>query len=152
VSGTDLTLSGADLIDDWADIDTVASWDVEGGVSSEGTYTFANSFDFGSVVLKRLTTVLTVSIVNVLDLIDSRTDNIDDWEDFDGTAGADATAQVFVRHTDDDPAGSPTWTSWEKLDSAEFEARAFQFKCVLTTNDPSYTIKVSELTINSEEV
>ena len=151
VDGATLKLQGSDNIDSWVDVDTVVAWDSEGGVSSIGTYTFLNSFDFGSIVSKRLTTVLTVSIINVIDLLDSRSDNIDTWEDFDGTAGSDADARVYVRHTDDDPAGSPAWSEWQLLESAEFLARGFQFKCVLSTGDPAYNIFVSELTINSED-
>jgi hypothetical protein len=151
LDGVNLKLAGSDNIDSWTDIDTVANWDSEGGVLSTGTYTFTNSFDFGSVVSKRLTTVITVLISNVLDLIDARSTNIDTWEDFNGTAGSDADARVYVRHTDDDPAGAPSWTEWGLLESAEFEARAFQFKCVLTTGDPAYNISVSELTINSAD-
>jgi hypothetical protein len=147
-----LTLTGSTDIDDWADVDLVADFDFEGGTASEGTYTFLNSFDFATVSKKRLTSAITVLIVNSLDMVDSRLDDIDDWADVDGTAGSDADARVYVRHTDDDPTGSPTWTSWQLLESAEFEARAFQFKCVLSTTDSAYTIKVSELTIHSEEI
>ena len=152
VDGGILKLEGSSNIDDWGNIDDVADWDSEGGLNALGTYTHSASFDFSSVVNKRLTTTLDVLVVNVLDDIDDRTANIDDWVDFDGTDSGDADAKVFTRHTDDDPADSPTWSAWERLDSAEFKARAFQFKTELSTNDPAYNIEVEELTITAENV
>jgi hypothetical protein len=101
----------------------------------------------------RLTTRLAVTIYNVGDTIDSRTANIDTWEDFDGSLNGGADARVFVRHTDDDPSGSgAVWSAWERLDSAEFEARAFQFYVQLTRDSIDNNILVSELGIDVDEV
>lgn len=119
----------------------------------EGTYNFAQGIDLGAVMRVRLTTRLTVSIFRVGDNIDDRLDNIDTWEDFDGDLLEGADARVFVRHTDDNPSGSPvTWSAWERLDSAEFEARAFEFYVVLTRDSVDYNILVSELGIDVDEV
>jgi hypothetical protein len=91
-------------------------------------------------------------IINIFDDIDNRTENIDSWADFDGTEGAPADCAVFFRQTDDDPAGTPTWTGWTKLDSAEVEARAFEFKATLTTDDAAYNIEVEELRVQIDEL
>jgi hypothetical protein len=118
-----------------------------------GTYAFAQGIDLGSVKNVRLTNRLGVAIYNVNDSIDSRTSNIDDWEDFDGTLNGGADARVYVRHSDTNPAVSPVvWSSWERLDSAEFEARAFQFYAVLDRVSADYNIAVSELAINVDEI
>jgi hypothetical protein len=62
-------------------------------------------------------------------------------------------AIVYVRHTDDDPAGtSPAWSAWERLDSAEFDARGFEFRVDLSTEDAAFNIAVSELGIDAEEL
>lgn len=152
-TGTVLQLGGADEMDDWADVDAVADWDTgEAGIVPTGTYTFASAFDFTTKSKKRLTTVLDVLIASTVDLMDSREDNIDNWPDFDGALGVDADAVIFVRHTDDDPSGSPTWSDWQRLESGEFDARAFQFKVVLTTPDTSFNIQISELSIRSEDL
>ena len=90
--------------------------------------------------------------MNVNDLIDDRTTDIDTWEDFDGTDQAQADAQVWVRHTDDDPAASPTWTEWERLDSAEFECRGVDLQARLSTTDSSINIHVTELGVDAEEI
>lgn len=119
----------------------------------EGTYNFVQGMDLTTVKRVRLTTRLDVVIFNVDDNIDERLDNIDDWEDFDATLLAGADARVYVRHTDDDPSGSPvSWSAWERLDSAEFEARAFEFYVVLTRDSVDYNILVSELGVDAEEV
>jgi sulfur carrier protein ThiS len=118
-----------------------------------GTYYFAQGIDLGSVKNVRLTTRLGVAIYNVNDYMDSRAANIDDWEDFDATLNGGADAKVYVRHTDDDPSGSGvSWSAWERLDSAEFGARAFELYIILERDSADYNIMVSELGINVDEL
>ena len=153
VVGGDLKLDGLDLIDSWPDIDAISDWDSEGGILLSGTYLFQFGFDFGVVKKMRLTTRITGQSFNVLNLIDDRTDPIDQWEDFDGLEQGAADIRVETRHTDDDPGGgSPAFSAWERLDSAEFEARGFEFRALLTTNDPAINIQVTQLGIDAEEV
>lgn len=95
---------------------------------------------------------MTATVVNALDQVDSRTGNVDEWQDFDGNAAASADARVYVRETNDDPAGSPSWSAWNRLDVAEFNARAFQFQARLTSADVAYNIHVSALGATVEEV
>ncbi len=147
-----LKLSGSTLIDDWPDFDAVADVDTEGGLATEGTYTFAAGFDFGSAKRVRLTSKILGLVVNTFDLIDDRTGLIDDWEDFDGVESGSADAIVEVRVTDDDPNGSPSWSVWQRLDSAEYETRGVQGRARLTSSDPAYNIHVSELQISADEV
>ena len=142
-----LQLRGTGLIDDAPDFDSIVSLDYYGGVAASGTYDFAAGMDLGSVQRVRLTSTLAAEIVSVNDLIDSRAALVDTWADFDGTAGASADAWVEVREADDDPAGTPTWSDWRRLDSAEFQARAFDFRCILTSADPAYTIRINQLRV-----
>ena len=119
----------------------------------EGTYEFVQGMDLTTVKRVRLTTRLAVVIFNVNDNIDDRLDNIDEWEDFDASLSVGADARIFVRHTDDDPAGSPvSWSDWERLDSAEFEARAFEFYVHLTRDSLDFNILVNELGVDAEEI
>lgn len=118
-----------------------------------GEYSFAQGIDIGSVKNVRLTTRIAVQIYDVNDTIDSRTDNIDTWEDFDSLVTTRMTAKIFVRHTDDDPSGSgAVWSSWERLESAEFNARGFEFYISLEREDADYNILVSELGIDVDEL
>jgi sulfur carrier protein ThiS len=119
----------------------------------EATYDFAAGFDLTTVKRVRLTTRLSVTTYNILDTIDERLDNIDSWEDFDGSLEAGADAKVYVRHTDDDPAGSPvTWSEYERLESAEFVARGFEFYAELSADSEDKNILVHELGVDVEEV
>ena len=146
-----LRLGSALDFDDVADVDALASFDYPGGVSTaSGTYSHAVGFDFGSSVACRLTVDMGATVVNVLDLVDSRTEQVDEWEDWDGTIGAPADAQVYVRHTDDDPAGSPSWSGWERLSSAEFRKRGFDFETRMATEDAAFNILVDQLTIRAD--
>ncbi len=148
-----LRLSGQETMDEWSDVDSLASWDIgEGGIDQFGYYLFDTGYDYGSVSRIRLTRKVTSQLAQPLDNVDSRTANIDSWADFDGTDAAAGDCRVFVRHTDDDPTGSPTWSGWELLTVNEYRHRAFEFKAELSVNDPAYNIRVSELSVTASEI
>jgi sulfur carrier protein ThiS len=118
-----------------------------------GTYQFSQGIDLGSIKKVRLTTRLTTGIYNVNDTIGSRISKISTWESFSGILSAGADAKIFVRHTDDDPAVSPvSWSTWERLDSAEFEARAFEFYILIERDSVDYNMLISELGIDVDEL
>jgi len=120
--------------------------------ASPGTYLFHTKMDLGSVKRVRLTAHLLAAVVNPSDLFDSRSGLFDDAEGtFDGTDTASADAVVFVRTTQTDPAGSPTWTAWNRLHSGEFVARGFDFKVELVSYDTAYNIEISELNVKAAE-
>lgn len=152
IDGAAIKLSAAGLFDDIPDFDAVGDLDTYGGINASGTYEFAAGFDLTTVKRVRLTSNVEALSINPLDKIDDRTANIDLWEDFDGTLQAAADCRIQVRETDDDPAGSPTWSAWNNLDSAEFEARGFDFRAILSTNDPAFNIQVSALSVVAEEI
>jgi Putative phage tail protein len=152
VSGSDLTMTGNQLFDDIPDLDALPDLDAFGGISPTATYDFATVMDLGSVQAVRLTSHLLAEVVNIRDKIDDRTDMIDDWVDFDGSDAAEADAVVYVRTTPDDPAVTPTWGVYNRLDSGEFNARAFQFRLEMMSNDPAYNILVEELSVTADKV
>jgi hypothetical protein len=152
VDGT-LQLAATGLIDDVPSIDAIADFDsLDTATETAGSYAFSSGIDLGSVKNVRLTGLLTSLVFSALD-------NIDDWPDIDARAafdgavtGDEADARLWVRKTDDDPAGAPTWTAWQRLDSAELIARAFQFRLDLESAASPYNIAVSEATVAVEEV
>lgn len=148
--GGALQLAGSLSVDDISDFDATPSLDVAGGVVPAGIYTFAAGIDFGTVQRVRLTSIVEAATVNVIDLIDDRATDIDTWASFDGDGTANADAVVYVRTTMTDPSASPVWSDWQRLDVAEFSARAFQFECRLSTDDPAYNILVSQLSVTAE--
>lgn len=129
--------------------------DGAGGILTSGIYDFDNEFDFGSVTKVRLTVRIGAEVTLTGTTIDDRSEPIDSWDDFDGTAdtSGNGDCKVYERHTDDDPATSGAeWSEWQRLDSAEFEARGFQFQARLTSDDIAYNILISDLGINADEI
>ncbi len=148
-----LKLANVGMWDDIADLDLLTqNIDDFGGLQSTGSYAFAGSYDFGAVTRVRLTSKLAATVTSTLNNIDDIAANIDDWDSFDGSlGGGQADAWVEFRQTDDNPAGSPTWTSWMRLDAAEAECRGVQARAQLRSLDASYNIEISTLQVAAEQ-
>ena len=134
-------------------IDLEASWDVSGGVAATGLYQFAAGIDLGAVTRARLTSHLLLEAVNEFDFWDAKIGEIDTWSDIDGTLGAAVDAVIYGKLTDDDPAGTPTWSAAMRIDSAEINARAIgEMECRLFTEDRAFNLWLTELRVAAEEV
>jgi hypothetical protein len=151
--GSVLKLANSLLWDDIADLDALGTTiDETGGISASGSYTFTNAYDFGAVTRARLTSKISASITSILSNIDDIAALIDDWDSFDGNQdGGQADAWVEYRQTDDNPGGSPVWTSWQRLDTAEVECRAVQFRAQLRSYDTAYNIEITTLQVAAEQ-
>lgn len=140
------------LIDAVPDIDALSSFDNYAAGYPPGVYLFANSIDLGAITRCRLTSFLVSVVFSANDLIDMRGNLIDDWSTFDDIAtGDEADGVIYVRWTDFNPAAG-LWSAWQRLDSAEFENRAFQFKLELTRTDENVSIEVSGAGVVAEQV
>jgi predicted phage tail protein len=141
-----LTLDGDDLIDSVADFDAITVMDFLGDIKSLGTYTFLDTLDLGlaldAVELQRR--FVTRAFLPA-DTVDSRTALIDTWSDIDGAAVNNVNAELYVRSTNDDPSGSPTYGNWIPFNSGTFKGRAFQFKAELISSKIDENILVDEL-------
>lgn len=146
--GGNLELSGSDTIDDWTLIDDIETWDYgESGIASGGNYVFADTQDLGAVYDSVLNATLSVSGKNVFDEIDEW-DDIDSRASWDGTDPSQYSVVLEVRTTNDNPAGSPTWSAWKPLKPlGEYTARAFQFRLVLSSFISDITPSVSQATV-----
>ena len=141
-----LTLASDELIDDKTDdIDDWGKLDSLGDTLSSGTYNFVNTLDLEGVFSLDLKRRFVTRGFYPDDLIDDKTDNIDSWGKFDGDVADKVNAKLFVRKTNDDPSGSPTWGDWADFTNGSFKGRAFQFKTELTTTDTAQNILVDEL-------
>jgi len=118
-------------------------------VSTTGEYVFANSVDLTQPYDVNLRKVLEASSFNLNNLWDDRVDLIDSWGYIDQVGGlTEATkcnAAVYVRSTNDDPSGSPTWSAYKEFSNVLITGRAFQFKAILTSNDTNQNIAVTKL-------
>lgn len=116
-----------------------------GEVLTSAEYQFANTLDLGAKYSIDLTRRFVTRGNMQNDLIDDRTANIDTWTDFDGAIPSAVNAKLYVRSTNDDPSGSPTYSAWAPFASGTFTGRAFQFKAELTSGDVAQNILVDEL-------
>jgi hypothetical protein len=151
-STNSLNLTGAGQFDDIGvsigtsfDDPVIISIDDIGGISPSGTYDFASTLDLGAVFSLDLIRHFKTEGFFPSDLFDARPQGFPTTGTFDGTEANDVDAQLFVRTTQDDPSGSPTYTAFQNFTSGTFKARGFQFRTVLTSNDPAQDIRVFQL-------
>lgn len=132
-----LQLDTADLFDDGAGNFDDAVGLFDGGnasLASSGTYLFEDYIDLGAVFTAQASFSLTV---NQLSQFTGASTNV----------GA-TDVGIFVSTTDDDPAGTPTWTAYRQFVLGSYTARAFRFKAVLTTTQADETPQIEALTVN----
>lgn len=153
-TGGGIQLGGTGDWDLIPDVDLVTpSIDGYGGISSVGTYTFANIINVGSLQNVRLTTNIVSLVSNINDDIDSRTLNVDDWTDWDGgSGGTNCNAVIQVSTCSTDPTGSPVWSPYNNLVNADYNLWGARFQLVLNSDDPAYNINVSVLGVAATQV
>jgi len=140
-----LCLDGTGLVDDIVSFDLVTSFDYLGDVQASGTYNFANALDLGTAYAVDLKRYFVTRGFYPSDLIDSRLELMDLWDDFDGGVIDQVNAKLYMRATNDNPAGTPTWTAWQEFVNGTFKGRAFEFKAELTSTNTSQNILIDAL-------
>lgn len=147
------------VLDTASDFDSIAGLfdDVEGDfdggggtVSTTGTYDFAQELDLGAVYTSRVTAFLEVGRVDYVDNFDSAEGLFDSREgEFDGSPNAfdDTNVELQVAVTNDDPAGTPTYSAFRKFFVGDYKARGFRFRAVLTSRDAQASPSVSLLQV-----
>jgi hypothetical protein len=99
-------------------------------LNTTGVYEFANNpIALSDVFSLQLESILKVrSFFPYSQRIDDEAD-FDAITDFDGTTPQDTDAKLYIRTTQDNPAGeSPTYTSWRQYNNAQFKARGYELK------------------------
>jgi hypothetical protein len=76
-------------------------------------------------------------------LFDSLAGLFDDLTGFNQIA--DTNVLFYIAITEDDPAGSPTWSDWQQFRAGDFYGRAFKFKIVLKSTSVDVTPSVDTL-------
>lgn len=146
ISGIVLS-SGLD-VDDMAtdgDWDALASIDSVGGVLPEGEYEFGSTYSFPGIFDANLRRRLVATPYLPGSFWDDMTTDIDTWPYIDGTNADKTNALTYVRTTQDDPSGTPTWGAWREFSNAIVRGRGFQFKTIATTTDDMQNIVIEEL-------
>jgi predicted phage tail protein len=140
-----LVLDGDILFDSVADLDLLSSMDYPGAVQEIGTYEFANTVDLGAVFSLDLSRFFVTAGFFPNDLVDSRTAEVDSWSDWDGGNIDQVNAKLYLRRTPDNPASSPTWSSWQEFVNGTFLGRGFQFKAELSSSNTAQNILIDQL-------
>lgn len=132
----------------WAEPDL---WVIGGEVLPDGTYTFAAGLDLGAVKTVRLRRDVSMIPVRIDDDIWAEPDL---WAmaDIYGAESDEVDVRVEVSLTPDDPAGSPVWGAWQRLDASEVTARGVRARAILTTTNPLVTPRVTRLRVQADEV
>jgi hypothetical protein len=97
-----------------------------------------------------VTAFLEVGRVDYVDNFDSAEGLFDSREgEFDGSPNAfdDTNVELQVAVTNDDPAGSPTYSAFRKFFVGDYKARGFRFRAVLTSRDAQASPSVSLLQV-----
>lgn len=135
---------------------TKTNMTVSGGVLSlsangsvyytSGTYESSTYIDIGKVATSRVTFAVLASTYNSVDLFDGREGLFDDADGlFDGDDVSGIAVKAYISTTDDDPAGTPTWSAWRQFFVGDFTGRAYKFKIEVNSQNESYNIDISEL-------
>ena len=149
-----LVIASGQLIDDIApdgNFDALPSIDVIGGVSPAGEYEFGSYWDMGSVFDVNIRRRIVANPILPGQLFDDNTQLIDEWPEIDyETKLAVVNAELYVRTTNDDPAGTPVYGDWNQFANAIVRGRGFQFKTIATSSNPSVSILITELGVEME--
>ncbi len=121
---------------------------------SEGEYLFTNYIQTGDSTVKRCRVYVSGTTSRHDDsagLFDDAPGLFDDavglFDNLGGNAQfADTDIITYVSFTQDDPAGSPTWSDYTPIKIADISARAFRFKLKLTSTSNNVTPSISALT------
>lgn len=118
-----------------------------GGISGTGSYAFDAAVDLATVATRRFEADIAVSSFDTGDTISLR-DLVSTWSSVSGAAIDDCDATLYAATTDDDPAGSPTWSDWMPFFVADFTCRAAKFKIDLASGSVTHNIAISTLAID----
>jgi hypothetical protein len=55
--------------------------------------------------------------------------------------------ELYIRTTEDDPAGAPTWSAWSRFSVGDYYARGFQWKLEFTSSEQTHNVGVTTLEV-----
>ena len=114
----------------------------------QGEYYFDETLELGDVFdvnFRRYVLIRGISTGELFDFADGLFDSRSGF--FDGSTSAIEGINVitYIRATNDDPAGTPTWGPWTELINGVVQGRAFQVKALISTTTTAASICVENL-------
>jgi hypothetical protein len=120
-------------------------------VDLEGEYIYEDTLDLGQIYDINVRRRVVSGAVTFGTLFDSVAGLFDDQPgDFDGGELDQVNAVTYVRVTDDDPAGAPTWGDWNEYANAIVRGRGIQLKVEGVTSTAQVGLVISELGATAE--
>lgn len=122
------------------------------GFATSGSYVFEDQstgdeyIDLGAVYTSRVSMDIEAYAYDSSTSFDATSGFFDDREGlFDGEDLAQVELIPYIRTTDDDPSGSPTWSDWRRFVVGDYTARAFSFKIDVEPQVATNNMKISTL-------
>lgn len=115
-------------------------------VDFEGEYIYEDTLDLGQVYdinLRRRVVSFPVTFGTLFDDVPGLFD--DQPGDFDGSQLDQVNSGTYVRTTDTDPAGTPTWSEWNEYANAIVRGRGIQLKVLGETKTAQVGMVISQL-------
>jgi hypothetical protein len=106
-------------------------------------YEFSNFVDLNEVTTVRVSPYVDASVANNTVSV-SAYNNVSLVSSFAGPASF-ASLLVYISTTQDDPTGTPTWSTFDLLTIGSFSCRAMRFKFIGITTETTTTINVTNL-------
>ena len=120
---------------------------------AQAEYYFRETLDLGDVFDVNFRRYILKRDLNVSGLFDSAPGLFDDHPSlFDGNTSDATNVTYYIRATNDDPSGTPTWGEYTEIINGVVQGRAFEIKAILTTNDASVNIAIEQLRMIPELV
>ena len=121
------------------------------GATSTGTYDFSTYIDTTTIRRVRARVDLQVSryssagglFDDIVGLFDSQSGLFDSLTGF--AAFDDIDVVSYISFTNDDPAGTPSWSAYQPFVAGDFYGRAFRFRVELNSTSPNVTPSISSL-------
>ena len=124
----------------------VANYIIEGTKSFKGEYIYEDTLDLGQVYdlnLRRRVVSFPVTFGVLFNSVPGLFN--DQPGDFDGASLDQVNAVTYVRTTNDNPTGTPTWSDWNEYVNAIVRCRGIQLKVVAESRTTQVGMVVSEL-------
>lgn len=119
------------------------------GLAAYGIYEFAGYIDQGNIYRSRVKIDLSFTSFNITNLFDLGIGDFDSGLDlFDGLDISGVNVIPYISKTNDDPAGSPTWSAWQQFVVGDHNARAFKFKIEVIAPDSFTQIAINTLRVS----
>jgi hypothetical protein len=116
----------------------------------EGEYEFNGVIDMLAVATRRIESDIDALSYVATDLIDSMGE-VDSWASIDGDSVDGCDLTLYMATTNDDPAGTPTWSAWTPFRVADVTCRAVKLKLAFVSDSVTNNIDVSVLTVHVKE-